>query len=172
MLRNAQRFIHKPLCRIEKITMKYFISTKGKIQGPYNLDELKKLNLFNTTLVWKDGMQDWKQAKVIDELKEITLTTPPELPKGKLSVDEIVKIFFIHLLFGVGFFYVDKTIQRKFLYPAFGLYALLNLILGPGLHIKPFYNDFGEVTFYISLVLCYPIGYIDVYYHRYIMSQE
>jgi hypothetical protein len=152
--------------------MKYFISIKGKKQGPYNLDELKKLNLFNTTLVWKDGMQDWQQAKEIDELKEITLTPPPELPKGKLSGDEIVKIFFIHLLFGVGFFYVDKTIQRKFLYPAFGLYALLDLILGPGLDIEPFKGDFGGVTFVISLVLCYLIGYVDVYYHRYKMSQE
>ena len=152
--------------------MKYFISIKGKKQGPYNFDELKELNLFNTTLVWKDGMQDWQQAKEIDELKDITLTPPPDLPKGKLSVDEIVKIFFIHLLFGMGFFYVDKTIQRKFLYPAFGLYALLDVILGPGLDIEPFAEDFGFVTFCISLVVCYLIGYIDVYYHRYKMSQE
>jgi hypothetical protein len=151
--------------------MKYFISIKGKNQGPYNLDELEKLNLFNTTLVWKDGMQDWQQAKEIDELKEITLTPPPELPKGKLSIYEIVKIFFIHLLFGVGFFYVDKTIQRKYLYPVFGLYALLDVILGPGLDIEPFAGYFGGVTFVISLVICYLIGYIDVFYHRYKLSQ-
>lgn len=153
--------------------MKYFISIKGKKQGPYNLEELRNLNLFNTTLVWKNGMQDWQQAKEIDELKEITLTPPPELPKGKLSGDEIVKILFIHLFFGLGFFYVDKTVQRKYLYPAFGLYALLDVILGPGLDIEPFdTEEFGLTTFIISLVVCYLIGYIDVYYHRYKISRE
>ncbi len=150
--------------------MKYFISVKGKKQGPYNLEELRNLNLFNTTLVWKDGMQDWQQAKEIDELKEITLTLPPKLPKGKLSGDEIIKIFFIHLFFGLGFFYIDKTVKRKYLYPAFGLYALLDFILA-GLDIKPFKSDgFGLNTFIISLVVCYLFGYIDVYYHRYKIS--
>lgn len=113
-----------------------------------------------------------QQAKEIDELKEITLTPPPPLPKGKLSTDEIVKIFFIHLFFGIGFFYVDRTVQRKFLYPAFGLYALFDVILA-GLDIEPFKSDeFGFTTFIISLVVCYLIGYIDVYYHRYKISQE
>lgn len=151
--------------------MKYFISIKGKKQGPFTLEELKNKNIFNSTLVWKEGMKEWQQAKEIDELKEITLTPPPPLPKGKLYTDEIVKIFFIHLFFGVGFFYVDRTIQRKFLYPAFGFYALLDVILS-GLGIEPFAGDFGPVTFVISLVVCYLIGYIDVYYHRYTMSQE
>lgn len=149
--------------------MKYFISIQGKKQGPYTIEEMQKLNLFNTTLVWKEGMAEWQPAHEIDELKEITHTPPPPLPKGKLSGDEIVKIFFIHLIFGIGLFYVDKSVQRKYLYPAFGFYALIDVILGPGFEIEPFAGIFGGVTFIISLFVCYLIGYIDVYSHRYKM---
>lgn len=152
--------------------IKYFISKKGKRLGPYTLEGLKELNLFNTTLVWKEGMGEWLPAKEIDELKEITILPPPPLPKGELLTKEIVKIFFIHLLLGIGFFYVDKSVNRKYLYPFFGGYALLDLILGPGLAIEPFDGGFGGVTFTISLIICYLIGYIDVYYHRYRISKE
>lgn len=153
--------------------MKYFISIKGKKQGPYSIEELKELNLFNTTLAWKEGMEEWLPAKEINELKEITLVPPPPLPKGKLSADEIVKIFFIHLFFGIGFFYIDNSVKRKYLYPLFGAYSLLCVILGPGLKIQPFASDdFGFTTFIISLIVCYLIGYIDVYYHRYKISKE
>ena len=94
------------------------------------------------------------------------------IPRGKLTLTEIVKIFFFHLFFGIGFFYVDKSAQRKYLYPTFGLYALLDIILGPILEIEPFKGDFGGYTFLISLVVCYIIGYIDLYYHRYKISKE
>lgn len=152
--------------------MKYFVFIKGKRLGPYTFCELKSKNIFNTTLVWKEGMKEWQQAKKIDELKEIILISPPPLLKGKLSIDDIVKIFFIHLFFGVGFFYVDRTVKRKYLYPAFGFYALLDVILGPGLGVEEFESDFGFVTFLISLIICYLVGYIDVYYCRYRISSE
>jgi hypothetical protein len=151
---------------IEK-RMNYFISIKGKKKGPYSLEQIKELKLFNDTLAWKEGMENWLEAKEISELKEITFTPPPPLPKKRITGAKIAKVFLAHLFFGFGFYYVDKSVSRKFIYPIFGLYALVDPILA-SLNIKPFKSDeFGFTTFIISLTICYLIGYIDVFYHLY-----
>lgn len=152
--------------------MNYFIAIKGKKKGPYTFEQLKDLDIYKNTLVWKDGMENWLPAGKIKELEDIAIKPPPPLPKGKISVDEILKIFFIHLLLGFGFFYVDKSIQRKYIYPFFGTLALIDLLLGPVLDIEPFADTFGLVIFIICLIICYVFGYIDVYYHRYRISKE
>lgn len=104
--------------------MNYFIAIKGKKKGPFTIEQLEDLKIYNNTLVWKEGMEAWLPANKIEELEGIAIMPPPPpLPKGKFSIDEIIKIFFVHLFLGVGFFYVDKNIKRKYLYPFFGVYA-------------------------------------------------
>ncbi len=63
-----------------QIIMKvYYLAEEDKQKGPYTLEELSKMPLVATTLVWKKGMDDWEQAKNIAELKEIIIPSPPPL---------------------------------------------------------------------------------------------
>lgn len=147
--------------------MAYFIIKNGKKEGPYEISDLKVMKLLNDTLVWKEGFENWKPAKEVEELIKITFTPPPPIPAKKITTEEIFKIIFIHLFFGFGFYYVDKMVQRKFIYPIAGFYALIDLLLANA-NVKPFETEeFGLTTFIISLAICYLIGYIDVFRHLY-----
>ena len=50
---------------------KYFYSKGQEKEGPVSLEELKQLDIKPKTLIWFQGLDDWKEAEVIDELKEI-----------------------------------------------------------------------------------------------------
>ena len=150
--------------------MPYFIIIKGKKSGPYDLSELKQMKLLNDTLTWKEGFDNWMQAKEIEELKDITFSPPPPIPRRKASAVEILKIIFIHLFFGFGFYYVDKTVERKFIYPIFGIYAwfsFANVFLKIIEPLADFHNHnaFGASTIFISWGVTYIVGYIDLFKH-------
>lgn len=48
----------------------YTVVIDGKPQGPYTLDELKKLNIKAGTFIRKPGMDDYKEAHELPELRE------------------------------------------------------------------------------------------------------
>ena len=59
---------------------KYFIAVGGQQQGPYTIDELRSMEIYADTLVWKSGMPDWQPASAVEELSGIVRTpsTPPQ----------------------------------------------------------------------------------------------
>jgi len=59
---------------------KYFISNGTEQQGPFDLYDLKRMNVQKETLIWYEGIDNWQAAKDIDEIKEIFVATPPPLP--------------------------------------------------------------------------------------------
>ncbi len=50
----------------------YFVGVDGEQMGPYDLEKLKLLiefkNIDGSTLIWKEGMEDWDELANIDEL--------------------------------------------------------------------------------------------------------
>lgn len=48
---------------------KYYIVQDGKSTGPFSLTELKEKTLTEDTLVWFDGLSDWKKIKDLPILK-------------------------------------------------------------------------------------------------------
>ena len=46
----------------------YYSQTGGQQQGPVSADELKRLNLPASTLVWRDGMSNWLPMAQVPEL--------------------------------------------------------------------------------------------------------
>ena len=50
---------------------KYFYSNGQEKEGPVTLEELKQKNIQEKTMIWHEGLDDWKEAENIDELKEI-----------------------------------------------------------------------------------------------------
>jgi tetratricopeptide (TPR) repeat protein len=59
---------------------KYYIGINNQQFGPFTIDELKKKQIKQSTLVWTDGMHEWIEANDIDELKDILISVPPPLP--------------------------------------------------------------------------------------------
>lgn len=72
--------------------MKYFIETAGASDGPFNIDDLRG-KISKNTLVWHEGLEDWKKAEEILELKVLFTTTPPPLPQKEktIKVEALIK---------------------------------------------------------------------------------
>jgi len=62
---------------------KYFIHDGHAKKGPFNLEELKSLQLKKGTLVWHEGLKEWAKAADVEELNDyfIEKIIPPPLPK-------------------------------------------------------------------------------------------
>jgi tetratricopeptide (TPR) repeat protein len=59
----------------------YYYALNKQQFGPFTIDELKSKRLKKSTLVWTEGMQDWKPGGEIDEIKDILLSEPPPIPQ-------------------------------------------------------------------------------------------
>lgn len=63
--------------------MKYFYENEiNEPIGPVDIEKLKLTNIKSSTLIWKEGMENWSEAKNFEELKEYFLLPPP-LPNKK-----------------------------------------------------------------------------------------
>jgi tetrahydromethanopterin S-methyltransferase subunit F len=65
----------------------YFYSNGQDKDGPVTLEDLKQKDLKPKTLIWHEGLDDWKEAQNIEELKEIFELSPPPL---NTESDEII----------------------------------------------------------------------------------
>lgn len=69
--------------------MSFFISVDGRCkEGPLSLEAIK-LKLLNnevdeSTLLWKQGMSEWRPAGEVAEFKELVNTLPPPLPQKEI----------------------------------------------------------------------------------------
>lgn len=61
---------------------KYFTHNEGGEKGPFDIEELKSQNLKGDSMIWFDGLESWKRASEIEELKGILKPTPPPLTKS------------------------------------------------------------------------------------------
>ncbi|MFE3872619.1 GYF domain-containing protein [Flavobacterium sp. ZS1P70] len=57
----------------------YYIHNGNESTGPFGLDELRSKKITKTTPVWCQGMEDWKCAEEVMELKTILMIVPPPL---------------------------------------------------------------------------------------------
>nr|WP_314835128.1 DUF4339 domain-containing protein [uncultured Flavobacterium sp.] len=60
---------------------KYYLYNGTENIGPLDLDELKAKAITKNTQVWCDGMEDWKNAGEVEELKSILSVVPPPIAK-------------------------------------------------------------------------------------------
>jgi hypothetical protein len=56
---------------------KFYFHDGAEQQGPYELNELKEKAITTETPIWFEGLEDWKPAKEIVELKGLVANTPP-----------------------------------------------------------------------------------------------
>ena len=58
---------------------KYFYYDGNEKHGPFSFEELKNENIDKSTLIWSEGLDDWKPAGEIKELEEILQLIPPPI---------------------------------------------------------------------------------------------
>lgn len=70
----------------------YFLEGIEKI-GPLNVDELISGEVRQSTLVWSEGMEDWKRLDEVNELYEkFKLKIPPEIPTSLIAIKNRQKL--------------------------------------------------------------------------------
>ncbi|EIA08532.1 DUF4339 domain-containing protein [Flavobacterium frigoris] len=57
----------------------YYLHNGNENEGPFDLEELKSKKISRTTPVWCAGMDDWKTAWEVEELKSLLQTVPPPI---------------------------------------------------------------------------------------------
>ncbi|MFV5689508.1 DUF4339 domain-containing protein [Flavobacterium sp. ZT3R25] len=93
----------------------YYIHNGTENSGPFFLDELKAKKITKTTLIWFEGMDEWKYAADIPELKNILSVIPPPLNRIPLLPEEDEKV-------------VSQTIlglDKSIFFLAFGIITLI-----------------------------------------------
>lgn len=64
----------------------FHVAVDGESTGPFDIPNLRRMSvegsLTRESLVWKQGMAQWKQAGDVVELAELFGATPPPIPKG------------------------------------------------------------------------------------------
>jgi cytoskeletal protein RodZ len=61
---------------------KFFIHFQGQQLGPFSLEELKQKGITRNTMVWFDGLSEWKEAKDVYELADLFRNQPPPFEKN------------------------------------------------------------------------------------------
>lgn len=60
------------------MTRYFYINSEGKQVGPLTLDELRFKQIKKETLVWTQGMPQWKPAYELESLQPLFATPPPQ----------------------------------------------------------------------------------------------
>ena len=60
--------------------MKYYIVVNDKHEGPYEIEQLKDMNITPDTYVWCEGMSNWKPASEVEEIRSVMAGSAPQTP--------------------------------------------------------------------------------------------
>lgn len=70
--------------------MEYFILINGKQIGPVSLEKMLEHGLTKETLVWTQGMDDWKPAGLVPQVADLFKQTPPSPPQD-VKIDQLME---------------------------------------------------------------------------------
>jgi tetratricopeptide (TPR) repeat protein len=65
-----------------QLTMFYHLVQDGKQSEPYTFEQLREMRVKEDDLVWRIGLENWRPAKELNELKSILVYTPPAIPNS------------------------------------------------------------------------------------------
>ena len=114
--------------------MEFYYLIGNERKGPFSISELKYVGLKDETLVWAEGLEDWKPASEVEEL-QILIKTPPipnsSMPKQKQVEEQYEKAIEVYLNNGYDIISqsTDTTIllSPKFRRKA-GLFSFVNSV--------------------------------------------
>lgn len=109
---------------------KYYLHNGSENIGPFTIEELKQNKITPTTPVWYEGMEDWKDAGSVEELKVLFPVIPPPIKKVKQeepkesvnkgkkanvfwSIYKLFRIVAIIFLIIVGIIILSKVFEKE-----------------------------------------------------------
>lgn len=134
--------------------MKYFYQNDNNEQvGLIDIENLKLINIKSSTLIWKEGTENWSEAKNFEELKELFLKPPP-LPINTSQINNNQNID----KYKEPNFWSPKGIIRRFNYFEFliGL-GLISLAITAAME-----NLLGEPIADLIALLLIPVLYLFI----------
>jgi uncharacterized membrane protein YhaH (DUF805 family) len=69
----------QPIVDLDSNQRRYFFVIGQDREGPFSLSELKSKAIKWNTLIWYEGLNEWKEACEIDELSDIFESMPPPI---------------------------------------------------------------------------------------------
>jgi hypothetical protein len=94
----------------------YFVARLGQSHGPYTIEALKNENINPDTLIWYEGLSDWKRAEEVEEIRK-TLFTPVSVPQSSPEKKPAFNYVFLTLglliIIGGGLFLILKYSTRN-----------------------------------------------------------
>ena len=70
-----------PALQPNPVMTKYFyVDKSGQQAGPISIENFSACGIMKDTLVWCEGMSDWKKAEEVEELKHLFVVATPPLP--------------------------------------------------------------------------------------------
>lgn len=102
----------------------YYINNGKENGGPFTLTELKDQLINKSTLIWFEGMEEWKYATEIPELQSLITIVPPNI-KTKNASDKIIQKVSSKNIMGIkkSYFYLGL-----FFLVIMGAVLILNII--------------------------------------------
>ena len=91
----------------------YFIDRKGIKNGPYTIQELNNIKIFENDLIWNNELDNWTEAKNLVELSNLIIVNPPKTKKE--IIEEKTGKF-------------NKTLQKKVLEYALKAFLIFTVI--------------------------------------------
>lgn len=126
---------------------KYFYSNGHEKDGPVTLEDLKQKDIKPKTLIWHEGLDDWKEAETIDELREIFELSLPPIPKlnSKTNIRKIET------------FTLKKSTkkvknQNKSFFSSIYFYVLVRIIFPPVIYIDLHYSK--KMNYFLRSLFC------------------
>jgi hypothetical protein len=146
-MENGMERLGKALTlRLKQVNERDFVSTSETKFNEFGSNDQRIRN--RSTLGAANNQRKIKQ--------DVYLETPIE------NIPSLWKAIGFHILFGFGMFYVDNKAARRWIYPIFPIYAVIDYILGMVLIVKPFDStEFGAYTFILALGI-YLFSFRDV----------
>lgn len=113
----------------------YFYSDNGEQRGPVSYDELNQIGISKNTLVWRDGLDDWKEAGSIPELSGLFAETAKQVQSdysstiissrdGEKAEDESLEIDNTKM-FKHAFVFKGRARRSEFLIAYISFYAAM-----------------------------------------------
>lgn len=125
----------------------YTIVVRGKPQGPYTLEQLKQMEIFPDTFVRKPGMDDYKEAHELEELRGLLgFIAPKHTPQYFAGFDQrlmalAIDYFIITLIYAVIVAVAILLVEDK---------EIRMTLIGAGFMLIPFTKFVYNITAEIS----------------------
>jgi hypothetical protein len=132
--------------------IKYTVVVNGKPEGPYQLEELRRLNIQPGTFIRKPGMDDYKEAHELPELRELLGFASFDQRLLASVIDYFLLLCAYVLLALLSFIVIEEKEQRIMLaFSGLPLISIAKYIYGSFAESSEKQGTIGKILLHIKI---------------------